>query len=125
MFGKKKASDGLLHCSFCDKSQRDVKKLIAGPNVQICDECVDICLNVLSEDATDAEPGVVVEDGRNPPVGRGWSPPGVVLLCALCQCSTPPEHSLVVRSRGVICAGCIGAFQAAIAERDERSSPEA
>lgn len=125
MFGKKKHSDNLLHCSFCDKSQRDVKKLIAGPNVQICDECVDICWDVISEDTKDAAPHVVVEDGRIPPVGRGWSPPGVVLLCALCRCSTPPEHSLFVRNRGVICTGCIGAVQAAIAERDEPSSPEA
>ena len=119
MFGKKRPSDKLLHCSFCDKSQRDVKKLIAGPHVQICDECVNICLDVISE-------GTVLEDGQNPPIGRGWSPPRVVLLCALCRCSTPHEHSLHVHNRGVICAGCIGAVQAALAERDEPSSaPEA
>ena len=32
-----------LHCSFCGKAQDDVKKLIAGPSVYICNECVDIC----------------------------------------------------------------------------------
>ena len=37
-------------CSFCNKSQRDVKKLIAGPTVYICDECVDICLDIIAED---------------------------------------------------------------------------
>lgn len=40
----------LLHCNFCNKSQREVKKLIAGPTVFICDECVDICLDIIAED---------------------------------------------------------------------------
>lgn len=40
----------LVHCSFCKKSQREVKKIIAGPEVFICDECVDICLDILAED---------------------------------------------------------------------------
>jgi ATP-dependent Clp protease ATP-binding subunit ClpX len=36
-------SSGNLTCSFCGKSQKDVKKLIAGPTVYICDECIDLC----------------------------------------------------------------------------------
>ncbi|MFN3412846.1 MAG: ClpX C4-type zinc finger protein, partial [Thermoanaerobaculum sp.] len=40
----------LLRCSFCNKSQREVRKLIAGPNVYICDECVDVCLDIIAED---------------------------------------------------------------------------
>jgi hypothetical protein len=40
----------LLRCSFCSKSQRDVRKLIAGPSVYICDECVEICLDVIREE---------------------------------------------------------------------------
>ncbi|MCP3978721.1 MAG: ATP-dependent Clp protease ATP-binding subunit ClpX [bacterium] len=39
-----------LKCSFCNKSQRDVRKLIAGPTVYICDECVDICLDIIAEE---------------------------------------------------------------------------
>jgi ATP-dependent Clp protease ATP-binding subunit ClpX len=39
-----------LRCSFCNKTQREVRKLIAGPNVYICDECVDICLDIIAED---------------------------------------------------------------------------
>lgn len=49
-----KASDddnkGLLHCSFCGKSQHDVKKLIAGPTVFICDECVELCTDIIREE---------------------------------------------------------------------------
>ena len=48
-----------LKCSFCNKSQRDVRKLIAGPTVYICDECVDICLDIIAEEK-DGDDG----DGR-------------------------------------------------------------
>jgi ATP-dependent Clp protease ATP-binding subunit ClpX len=46
---EKKGSD-VLRCSFCNKSQRDVKKLIAGPTVYICNECVGVCLEIIKED---------------------------------------------------------------------------
>src|SRR5215469_14846378 len=39
----------LLYCSFCGKSQHDVRKLVAGPAVYICDECVDLCNGVIDE----------------------------------------------------------------------------
>jgi ATP-dependent Clp protease ATP-binding subunit ClpX len=39
-----------LKCSFCNKSQKEVKKLIAGPNVYICDECVEICNEIITEE---------------------------------------------------------------------------
>ena len=40
----------LLKCSFCGKSQKQVKKLIAGPGVYICDECIDLCNEILTEE---------------------------------------------------------------------------
>jgi ATP-dependent Clp protease ATP-binding subunit ClpX len=43
----------LLKCSFCGKSQKQVKKLIAGPGVYICDECIDLCNEIIEEDLTD------------------------------------------------------------------------
>ncbi len=43
----------LLKCSFCGKSQKQVKKLIAGPGVYICDECIDLCNEIIEEDVTD------------------------------------------------------------------------
>jgi ATP-dependent Clp protease ATP-binding subunit ClpX len=48
----KRDSDDVLRCSFCNKSQNDVKKLIAGPTVFICDECVDVCNEIISDDIT-------------------------------------------------------------------------
>ena len=47
-----KDADDVLRCSFCNKSQNDVKKLIAGPAVFICDECVDVCNEIISDDVT-------------------------------------------------------------------------
>src|SRR3984893_16518907 len=43
-------SKNTLHCSFCGKSQQEVRKLIAGPTVYICAECVELCLDIIGED---------------------------------------------------------------------------
>ena len=43
-------SGKLLYCSFCGKSQHEVRKLIAGPSVFICDECVDLCNDIIREE---------------------------------------------------------------------------
>ena len=48
----KKSGDGeVLRCSFCNKDQNDVRKLIAGPTVFICDECVDVCNDIIADDS--------------------------------------------------------------------------
>lgn len=47
-------SEGVYHCSFCNKSQKQVKKLVAGPGVYICDECVELCDSIIQEEL--AEP---------------------------------------------------------------------
>lgn len=46
----------LLYCSFCGKSQHEVKKLIAGPSVFICDECVDLCNDIIREEIHESSP---------------------------------------------------------------------
>ena len=50
----------LLKCSFCGKTQKQVKKLIAGPGVYICDECIDLCNEIIEEEL--AEPGDLIMD---------------------------------------------------------------
>ena len=52
-----KSDDKLLYCSFCGKSQHEVKKLIAGPSVFVCDECVDLCNDIIREERLEAAPG--------------------------------------------------------------------
>src|SRR5213079_3504076 len=46
-------SNEQLLCSFCGKSQRQVKKLIAGPGVYICDECIDLCNEIIEEELSE------------------------------------------------------------------------
>ncbi|MFN5132012.1 MAG: ATP-dependent Clp protease ATP-binding subunit ClpX, partial [Burkholderiales bacterium] len=51
MSEKKGSSEKLLYCSFCGKSQNEVRKLIAGPSVFICDECIDLCNDIIRDEA--------------------------------------------------------------------------
>ncbi len=48
---KGSASTKILHCSFCNKSQHEVRKLIAGPSVFVCDECIELCNDIIREEA--------------------------------------------------------------------------
>ena len=60
----------LLYCSFCGKSQHEVRKLIAGPSVFICDECVELCNDIIREEMEDANPEG--SDDRLPSPKRFW-----------------------------------------------------
>ena len=51
----KSTGDKLLYCSFCGKSQHEVRKLIAGPSVFICDECIELCNDIIREEGATAE----------------------------------------------------------------------
>ncbi|OUS17675.1 ATP-dependent protease ATP-binding subunit ClpX [Gammaproteobacteria bacterium 50_400_T64] len=59
--GDDKDGDKLLYCSFCGKSQHEVRKLIAGPSVFICDECVDLCNDIITEELQEAKTSETVE----------------------------------------------------------------
>ena len=55
----------ILKCSFCGKSQKQVKKLIAGPGVYICDECIDLCNEIIEEEVGEAA-DLKMDDLPNP-----------------------------------------------------------
>ncbi|MFT3963477.1 ATP-dependent Clp protease ATP-binding subunit ClpX [Propionivibrio sp.] len=57
MAEKKGGSEKLLYCSFCGKSQHEVKKLIAGPSVFICDECIDLCNDIVRDELSAEQDG--------------------------------------------------------------------
>ena len=69
----KAEGEKLLYCSFCGKSQHEVRKLIAGPSVFICDECVDLCNDIIREEVRD-------ENGAKP---RDSSLPTPKEICAI------------------------------------------
>ena len=56
----------LLKCSFCGKSQKQVKKLIAGPGVYICDECIDLCNEIIEEEFSESTDVGLIEDLPKP-----------------------------------------------------------
>jgi len=57
MAEKKSGTEKLLYCSFCGKSQHEVKKLIAGPSVFICDECIELCNDIVRDELSATEQG--------------------------------------------------------------------
>ena len=62
----RKETFGSLTCSFCGKSQREVKKLIAGPSVYICDECIELCNDIIAEEREREESGKAAIDVPKP-----------------------------------------------------------
>jgi hypothetical protein len=111
-----------LRCSFCNKSDRDVRKLIAGPTVFICDECVHVCVDILRNDAR-AEAGVAGPDAPSPPT----SPWPAKIWCALCRMPLLPEEAILVADRGLVCRPCVSAVQATVlaaSDASPRAEPE-
>jgi hypothetical protein len=115
-----------LRCSFCNKSQRAVERLIAGPKVYICDKCVDICNDILAEDRVLADkparmPAPPLEpEGEpleNPPQARDLRP----VRCKLCGMVSSVEFCLPVAHRGWVCGACLDAVREVL----DASSPEA
>jgi ATP-dependent Clp protease ATP-binding subunit ClpX len=53
----KSGGEKLLYCSFCGKSQHEVRKLIAGPSVFICDECIELCNDIIREESAGDKSG--------------------------------------------------------------------
>jgi ATP-dependent protease Clp ATPase subunit len=93
-----KGERNLLRCSFCNKSQRDVRKLIAGPRCYICDECVEICVGILA-DTDDKLP-------RTDPTA---------VSCLACRSTTALRDTFRVGTHGVLCRACAGLVQEAFA----------
>lgn len=66
----RRSLDRTLYCSFCGKSQHDVVKLIAGPSVWICDECVGLCNDIIGQPADNPLPVVKLEDVASMPTDK-------------------------------------------------------
>jgi ATP-dependent Clp protease ATP-binding subunit ClpX len=66
MAEKKAGGEKLLYCSFCGKSQHEVKKLIAGPSVFICDECIELCNDIIRDETAAEQGGKAARDLPTP-----------------------------------------------------------
>ena len=102
-----------LRCSFCDRTEHEVSKLIAAPNVSICDECVEICNDILAGDAWRERAGGMDMDG-GPRRERG-SPD--TTWCTLCRRPCAAEGTLTLEGKGILCRSCVAAVRAAVDAR--------
>ena len=99
---------------FCNKLQDDVPKLIAGPRVFICDECVKVCNDILADDRRFENQAVKKPSERTDDRLMPW--PKDMLHCALCRVAIPVKAGFVVEgNRGILCADCVKAVRAASA----------
>jgi hypothetical protein len=105
-----------LRCSFCNKSQDDVRKLIAGPAVYICDECVEVCNDIIAD--TDRARHTSPPESTLTAVSEpGGTAPSYPVPCSLCGLPVLLDEAVAIPERGFLCEGCTSAVQAAVAQR--------
>jgi ClpX C4-type zinc finger protein len=100
----------VLRCSFCNKSHQHVPKLIAGPRVYICSECVEICNGILA-----AHP-VEGPTAGPPELRRVPADSSVSIYCALCESLALVDNAFQVHGRGWVCAACAAAVEKVLRE---------
>ena len=104
----------ILRCSFCNKTQDDVRQLIAGPVAFICDECVEVCVEVIANSRIEERDAGSAPDEK-------WSKMAGQLrtdhaACSLCSKRQLPEQLLSISSRGWLCGDCSDAVEDALAQ---------
>jgi ClpX C4-type zinc finger len=97
--GGRAGRDELLSCSFCGKHQKQVKKLIAGPDVYICDRCIDRVRTVLAAPGTTASSPVATIRQLTDQTGDGW--------CSFCGKDRHQVEAMAAASDARICNECL------------------
>jgi len=108
-----------LQCSFCGKHQREVRKLIAGPTVYICEECIKLCNDIIAEKErrTDLAP----HETASPPKKEEAAKTGQLLCCSFCGRSQREVKVLIAGPSVYICDECIGLCNDIIFEEIDRA----
>lgn len=97
--------DATLSCSFCRKTQRQVRKLIAGSHVYICDECVELCNDILQEEwESEQVPDHAPPSNQSTIFKHSAS-------CSLFHLPAAVGELLPILERGFLCAACVQAVQ--------------
>ena len=91
----------LLICSFCGKNQDEVRKLIAGHSVHICNECVDMCDDILTKETGD--------DAEGAP--KAQDDPSAERLCGICMEPRETDELVFLPHAAYMCAGCLEEIQ--------------
>jgi len=99
-----------LSCTFCGKNQNEVRKLIAGPSVHICDECVHVCDEILTKENVDG----AEKDLKTAPS------PTEERLCGICMEPRETDELIFLPHAAYMCAGCLEEIQIVRDKRGER-----
>ena len=118
--GKRPSGEQKLHCSFCEKSQDDVRKLIAGPTAHICDECVAVCVDIIADNARWSAAPADQAKPVYPTEPPKWS---ATARCTLCRMPLVLEEAVIVENRALLCRACVSEVQAAAAQAGEANEP--
>jgi hypothetical protein len=89
-------------CSFCGKSQNEVRKLVAGPSVHICDECVELCQNIVAQE---------VDVGKKAKTRAGTGKAKESRLCGICMEPRETDELIFLPHAAYMCAGCLEELQ--------------
>ena len=103
-----------LQCSFCRKTRNEVRKLIAGPAVMICDECVATCVDILADDVSESSTTASVEKQRWHARAAQLAGTSDSAVCSLCGKSAFSLEMLTIESRGSLCDECADAIEDAL-----------
>src|SRR5262245_43900298 len=93
-----------MNCSFCSKSQDEVRKLIAGQDVLICDECVDLCNDIIAEECKEEAPGEAAAPSASDPLVPSSK-------CIVCRLPKDLTDLLILPNAGFVCCSCANAVR--------------
>ena len=105
-----------LACAFCGKSQRQVRKLIAGPTVYICDECIKLCNDILAEEKHKKREARDQPERENEKRAKE----SITFCCSFCGKTQREVRNLIAGPSVYICNECIGLCNDIIWEEIER-----
>jgi hypothetical protein len=115
------------YCSFCNRKQAEVRKLVAGPVAMICDECVTTCVDIIVDDARASGSAEDLPASQEMQarlkahrINAAQSPLPVPdeaiplwhVRCALCRQIVPTDAAMSIEGRGVLCESCLAAVRA-------------
>jgi len=103
-----------LQCSFCGKTQDQVRTLVAGPKVYICDECIDLCDEIVAKKGARE-----VRQQERPPVAEQGASVAGTPLCLVCRLPRGLAEVVFVPTLGPVCTVCSAVIRAATEEEEE------
>ena len=118
--GSEPSKAEIKRCSFCSKTEHEVRKLIAGRTVYICEECIELCNDILAEEFRE-EPKIETKVPAHTEPAPSVLLPSVPLQgCLLCRLPKEAEEMTYIPDRGAICSVCLDTIQAVVDESNER-----